>query len=200
MNSVRAQHPVLQAIEALVYSPINYTLTLLLDVAGAVGFLIAGVLTPMPLASRVGTTVAGFATWGLLEYIIHRWVGHGPPSIARRGHAAHHADEVARVASPAFMILGGAVLIWMPLAALAGVGASAMFVGGAYAGYNHYALMHHVMHHGRHLLPRLGLERVQAYHTSHHQNQSANFGVTLTLWDRVFGTYRAERRSNTSRS
>lgn len=200
MSTIRARHPALQAIEALVYNPINYRLTLLLDVVGAVGFLVAGLVVPMPVTTRIATTLTGFATWGLLEYAIHRWIGHGRPSIARRGHAAHHADAVARVASPAFMILVGALAAWMPLAALVGAGAASMFVGGAYAGYNHYALVHHVMHHHRHLLPRLGLERLQRYHESHHQNQTANFGVTLTLWDRAFRTYRPDRRSNTSRS
>jgi len=200
VNVTGARPLAFRRIESLVYSPLNYTLTLLVDVAGAAGFLLAGLLKPLPLGLRLMAVVAGFATWGLLEYIIHRWVGHGRPSMARRGHAAHHADAMARVASPAFMILGGAVLVWLPLAALAGAGAASMFIGGAYAGYNHYALVHHIMHHREQLLPRLGLDRLQRYHDSHHQNQTANFGVTQTLWDRVFGTYRPERVSKTSRS
>lgn len=198
--SRRSCRRVLQVIEDSVYSPTNYYLVLLLDVVGAVVFVVIGLRSPVSAVARLVALGAGFLAWGLLEYIIHRWVGHGPPSIARRGHAEHHADQHARIASPLFMIVVGATLIWVALVPVLGPGVSALFVGGAYVGYNHYALVHHVLHHHEALVAPFGLRRIERWHRMHHARQDVNFGVTLTLWDRVFGTYSADGFSNTSRS
>ena len=196
----RSWRRLLQTIEESVYSATNYYLVLVLDILGAALFLAIGLQTPQPLVVSAAAIGAGFMMWGLLEYVIHRWVGHGPPSIARRGHAEHHADQTARIASPMFMIVAGASLIWAALVPVVGGGPAALFVGGAYIGYNHYAIVLHLMHHRGALVRRLGLRRMERWHRIHHARQNVNFGVTLTLWDRVFGTYCADRFSSTIRS
>lgn len=196
----RSWRRLLQTIEDTVYSPTNYYLVLVLDLLGALCFLVIGFQAPLNVAVRAVAIGTGFMTWGLLEYVIHRWVGHGPPSIARRGHAEHHADQTARIASPMFMIVSGASVIWAALVPIVGAGPAALFVGGAYVGYNHYAIVHHLMHHHGGLVRRIGFQRIERWHRIHHARQDVNFGVTLTLWDRVFGTYCADGFSNTSRS
>ena len=55
-----------------------------------------------------GVAVVGFMSCGLLEYVVHRWVLHGPPSMARRGHAQHHAEPRALISTPLFVIMTGA--------------------------------------------------------------------------------------------
>jgi len=196
----RAGGVVSRTIEHLVYSPANYHLVLIVDAVGAAIFLLLGLQTPMSPVARITAIVAGFAAWGLLEYAIHRWVGHGLPSLARRGHAMHHADARALIAAPVFVIMAGAFLIWAALLLLVGTGIAALLVCGLYVGYNHYALLHHVLHHHEALAVRVGLQRLDRRHRIHHVHHDVNFGVTSTLWDRVFGTCQTETFSKTSRS
>lgn len=200
MPSTRTRGRVLQAIEQLVSSQTNYQLVMIVDAVGAAIFLLLGLRTPMSPVARIAAIVAGFAAWGFLEYAIHRFVGHGPPSIARRGHAMHHADDMAPIAAPVFVVMAGTFLIWAVLALLVGTGIAALLVCGVYLGYNHYALLHHVLHHHEVLAARVGLQRLGRGHRIHHVRHDVNFGVTSTLWDRVFRTYQPEIFSKTSRS
>jgi sterol desaturase/sphingolipid hydroxylase (fatty acid hydroxylase superfamily) len=199
MRSTRTRGGVFQTVERLVYSPINYYAVLIVDGVGAAVFLLLGLKAPMSTNARFAAIVAGFAAWGFLEYSIHRWVGHGPPSIARRGHAMHHSDYMAPIAAPVFVVMGGAFLIWAALALLAGTGVAGLLVCGLYIGYNHYALVHHVLHHHE-ALARVGLQRLERGHRIHHVRHDVNFGVTSTLWDRIFRTHHREAFSKTSRS
>lgn len=198
--ATRARGGAMRAWDHLVTSPINYRAVLCVDIAGAALFLLVGVRGPMTPLARIAAIGAGFAAWGLLEYALHRWLGHGPPSVGRRGHAMHHADDTALVAAPVFVVMAGAWLIWTMLAPLAGVSLAALLVCGLYAGYNHYALVHHVLHHHQALVARVGLGRLERCHRVHHARHDVNFGVTTTLWDRIFRTYQPEMRSRTSRS
>jgi sterol desaturase/sphingolipid hydroxylase (fatty acid hydroxylase superfamily) len=175
--------------ERLVYSPINYRLVLVVDALGASVFLLLGLWAPASWAARVAAAAAGFTAWGFLEYAIHRWVGHGPPSIARRGHAEHHSDDTALIAAPVFVVLIGAFAVWALLSLVVTIAVASLLVFGLYLGYNHYALLHHVLHHHETFTGRVGLQHLERIHHIHHAQQSVNFGVTSTLWDRVLGTY-----------
>ena len=78
----------------MIYSTHNYWFVLVSDVAGAVGFLVFGIRHLSGSAIAAGLSVTGgFIAWGFLEYALHRWLLHGRPSIARRGHARHHVDR-----------------------------------------------------------------------------------------------------------
>ena len=75
----------LGALDRIVYSSANYWVAMLSDLAAALAFLALGLnrfAGPSVVAS--GVIIAGFMSWGLLEYVLHRWVLHGPPSMARR--------------------------------------------------------------------------------------------------------------------
>lgn len=86
----------LATAERMIYSAHNYWLVLVSDVAGAVGFLIFGIHHLSGSTTAAGeSAIVGFIAWSFLEYGIHRWVLHGRPSMARRGHARHHADDDA---------------------------------------------------------------------------------------------------------
>lgn len=200
MPSRRARGRASQIFDRLVSSPANYHAVLVVDLFGAAAFLLIGLHTPMPAMARAAAIAAGFAAWGFLEYALHRWLGHGPPSIGRRGHAMHHAHDTAPVAAPVFVVMAGTFVIWAQLAFLIGSGMAALIVCGIYIGYNHYALVHHVLHHHEALAARIGLARIRRCHRVHHEYHDVNFGVTSSLWDRIFGTYRPEIFSKTSRS
>ena len=38
------------------------------------------------------TVLAGLVAFSFIEYLFHRWIFHGPDSMYRRGHDAHHLD------------------------------------------------------------------------------------------------------------
>ena len=67
---------------------------MLSDLAAALAFLALGLNRfSGAWVVSVGVVIVGFMSSGLLEYVLHRWVLHGPFSMARRGHAQHQAQS-----------------------------------------------------------------------------------------------------------
>ena len=61
---------------------------------------------------------------------------------------------------------------------------------GLYAGYNYFALVHHLQHHrGKDLAGVAYLRRLERLHDLHHHRQVVNFGISTKIWDRLFGTF-----------
>ena len=191
MRAPVSENVLLTTTERIAYSASNYWLVLVIDAAGAIGFLIFGVrhLTGSTTAAGV-SVIVGFIGWGLLEYVLHRWVLHGRPSMARRGHARHHADDTALISTPVLVVLALACVVWAALSAIFTTDVACFLVAGLYAGYNYYALLHHLQHHRG--LAWAGLEQV---HRIHHGQQTVNFGVTTTIWDRLLGTFQPSEQS-----
>src|SRR5581483_11524934 len=98
----------------------------------------------------------------------------------------HHADHAALISTPALMVVAGAGALWMALVAI-GAGTASWLVVGLYAGYNYYALVHHIQHHRP--APHAYLQNLERAHRAHHARPRVNFGVTTTWWDRAFGTF-----------
>jgi sterol desaturase/sphingolipid hydroxylase (fatty acid hydroxylase superfamily) len=171
---------------------INYYVAIVIDLIAALAFFGLGVrrFVGHP-AVAVGAVLLGFLSFGFLEYAVHRWVLHGPPSIAKRGHGHHHAEPTALVATPFFVAAIASIAIWQLLQLVCPAAAAALFVFGLYAGYNHFALFHHWVHH-HHSDIGCGSywRRLDRSHHVHHQRQGSNFGVSMTMWDGVFGTLR----------
>ena len=102
--------------ERMIYSAYNYWLVLVSDVAGAVGLLIFGIRHRSGSTTAAGVSViGGFIAWGFLEYVVHRWLLHGRPSMARRGHARHHADATTLISTPALVVMAAACALWATL-------------------------------------------------------------------------------------
>ena len=182
---------ILGALDRMVSSSANYWVGLLSDVVGALAFLIFGLYRFSGLNVVAGVAViVGFMTWGLLEYVLHRWVLHGPPSMARRGHARHHADPRALISTPLFVIMTGALATWALVRLVLPSGVAALLVFGLYAGYNYFALVHHLQHHRAKDLSRVAyLRRLERLHDTHHHRQVVNYGISTTMWDRLLGTF-----------
>ena len=88
----------LGALDRIVYSSANYWVAMLSDLAAALAFLALGLNRfSGPWVVAGGVVIVGFMSWGLLEYVVHRWVLHGPPShgdarsraTPRRAQSAH---------------------------------------------------------------------------------------------------------------
>ena len=178
-------------LNRIVSSSANYWAAMLSDLVAALGFLALGLNwfsgSWVVAASLV---IAGFLSLGLLEYIVHRWVLHGKPSMATRGHAQHHAEPRALISTPLFVIMAGALVIWGALGLVLPAGLAALLVFGLYAGYNYFALVHHLQHHrGKDVAFIAYLHRLERLHHLHHARQVVNFGISTTIWDRLFGTF-----------
>ena len=151
-----------------------------------------GELTPLPLA---GWALAGYVTWTLTEYWLHRVVFHYEPA---RGlgarihwmlHGVHHdhPNDPLRLVMPptASVPLAAAFTLGFQLALP--TGAACALAAGFFAGYLAYDLTHYYVHHAR---PRSRLgRRLREHHMRHHfADDTTAYGVSTPFWDRVFGT------------
>jgi sterol desaturase/sphingolipid hydroxylase (fatty acid hydroxylase superfamily) len=190
-TATRSGNILLAAAERMIYSAANYWLVLASDVVGALIFLIAGIRRFSGSIVVAGASVTvGFVAWGFVEYAVHRWVLHGRPSMARRGHARHHADDTALISTPFLVATTAACAIWAMLTLVFAVGVACLGVFGFYAGYNYYVLLHHLQHHrGQDLANVACLARLGRAHRIHHDRHIVNYGVSTTIWDRLLGTF-----------
>jgi len=154
---------------------------------------LAALLVAEAPQARAGALLAwalgGLGGWSLIEYVFHRFLLHGV-SPFREWHAAHHARPTARIASPtifsASLIL---VLVALPAWTLAGRWPACALTLGVTAGYYGYAVTHHATHHWR--ARSAWLARRKRWHALHHHDTAHPrcFGVTNSVWDRVFRTH-----------
>jgi sterol desaturase/sphingolipid hydroxylase (fatty acid hydroxylase superfamily) len=164
---------------------------MLSDLAAALVFLTLGLRRfSGSWVDAGGVVIVGFIAFGLLEYIVHRWLLHGPPSMARRGHTQHHADPRGLISTPIFVITALALAVWGVVGLAAPAGVAAFFVFGLYAGYNYFALVHHWQHHRRKDFEGVTYwRRLGRLHHLHHHRPDVNFGISTTMWDRLFDTF-----------
>ena len=173
-------------------SATNYYVAIVIDLTAALFFLGFGIrrFAGHP-GVAVGVVLLGFVSYGFLEYAVHRWVLHGHASIARRGHRQHHVQPTALVATPFFIVATASIAIWQLLSLVCPAAAAAFFVFGLYGGYNHFALFHHwVHHHPSNIGSSSYWRRLDRLHHAHHQRPGSHFGVSTTMWDGIFGTFR----------
>lgn len=139
--------------------------------------------------------LAGFVTWTLVEYWLHRLFFHWTPP-GRWGerlhflvHGVHHKwprDKYRLVMPPAVSISLYFIffaLVWLFLGPRYCFG----FHAGLVVGYMYYDLTHYYLHH---FAPRTEYgRRLKKNHMLHHfKDPTRRFGVSNMVWDRVFGT------------
>lgn len=136
--------------------------------------------------------LGGTALWTLLEYLIHRFLGHSPRgrNPFRTEHVRHHATThyFAPTAKKVLAATPVILSVWAALAFLLGLAEGSAFAVGLTMMYVAYE----VAHRRAHTHPPTGpysrwLRRNHFHH--HFRNPRANHGVTSPLWDRVFGTH-----------
>lgn len=153
--------------------------------------------------------VTGLLSWGLVEYVLHRFIFHydarseSGRKLVYDAHLSHHEDPGAtdRLFTSLRMSAPIAAAYWVLAWTAAGSWRAAVYLFiGLVAGYFCYEWLHFQAHHGR---PRLRpLRYLRKYHLlHHHRTPGLRFGVTSPLFDLAFGTYRpgGRRRLGLSR-
>jgi sterol desaturase/sphingolipid hydroxylase (fatty acid hydroxylase superfamily) len=137
----------------------------------------------------------GALSWSLLEYCIHRWLGHHPALRSRNlfgtEHTAHHKKPAYQsplwlkgLAALGFAAITGPVAWWV--AGSAGVA----WLVGLLVAYGAYEVLHSLEHLWEGIGPYSRWARAHHFH-HHFHNPASNHGVTSPVWDVVFGTYEA---------
>jgi len=143
----------------------------------------------------------GFLSWGLLEYVLHRFVFHfDAASVFGRNsvysaHLTHHENPKSTeyLFASLQISLPIATAYWLVAWAVLGTlrAASYLFIG-LVAGYLCYESLHFLAHQGRSRLPLF--RYIKKYHLLHHyRTPDQRFGVTSPLFDLLFGTFRPVR-------
>jgi sterol desaturase/sphingolipid hydroxylase (fatty acid hydroxylase superfamily) len=148
---------------------------------------------PASPLNLLAALISGVLTWTLLEYVIHRFLGHHRALVRRSPfgieHTAHHSkgDYFAatwKKAGAAVVVLG----IMTPLA-ISGLG---LGVGLVYSvSFVSFYLVYEWLHRRLHTAEGIGPygRWARRHHFFHHfHDPSKNHGVTSPLWDWVFGT------------
>lgn len=141
--------------------------------------------------------LSGLAVWTLLEYVIHRWLGHLPRGriFTSSEHLRHHAD-VLYFTPIRLKILGAIPVLALAFALAAWASDTATASGFALAiacGWTTYEWLHESIHVRG---PRNRYERWAArHHLSHHFGKArSNYGVTTPVWDWIFGSHASIER------
>ncbi|CAN5407780.1 hypothetical protein BH09MYX1_BH09MYX1_53120 [soil metagenome] len=150
--------------------------------------------------------IAGGVGWTASEYVIHRFVGHGPKRAAKtsllqrltpsglayefnREHLAHHTDPSYFAPTYRKVMAAAAVIpgVTAALAPIVGGRRAISFALGFGIVYGAYEVVHRQLH-TRAPRGRYGrwVRRHHLYH--HHKTPRQNHGVTTAAWDYLFGT------------
>lgn len=135
----------------------------------------------------------GVLSWTLLEYLIHRWMGHdrrfrrSPFGVE---HVRHHIE--GNYFAPGWKKLIAAALfvgiLIGPALAVASRANGVAFVGGLVGFYGVYEWLHRREHTHAGIGPYGRWARRHHFH-HHFVDGRVNHGVTSPIWDLVFGTY-----------
>jgi cyclopropane-fatty-acyl-phospholipid synthase len=144
--------------------------------------------SPMPVWQWLPIVLMGYAAWGLLEYLLHRFVLHRVQPF-RAMHEQHHLRPLARIGTPTLVSAPlFAFGLFAPAWALGGLWPACAWTLGLVIGYLAYAVAHHACHHGRRRTAWIVQQR--RWHARHHQRSGAPgcYGVSHRFWDRLFRT------------
>jgi len=144
---------------------------------------------------RIGLTfISGTIFWTLFEYLMHRFAFHFLAENERARkivyviHGNHHEfpRDRERLFMPPVPSLILASIIFFLMSMLMGKSVF-MFFPGFVLGYLIYGSMHYAIHAWN--PPYKWMKPLwRNHHLHHYKNDNKGFGVSTTLWDRVFGT------------
>ncbi|MCG8340010.1 MAG: sterol desaturase family protein [Cytophagales bacterium] len=138
--------------------------------------------------------LAGFLTFTLVEYLVHRYVFHMGTSTKTKAkiqytfHGVHHdyPKDKERLAMPPLVSVTISVLLFLVFKLSMGNYAFA-FLPGFVVGYASYLLVHYAIH--AYQPPKNFLKHLWINHGIHHyKDHERAFGVSSPLWDYIFGT------------
>lgn len=135
----------------------------------------------------------GIVFWTLLEYIIHRFLGHQNKAthIIRLEHKRHHAEW--NYFAPWHKKLMAALFFFTITTLLCNIFFALSYAISFSFGLSIMYIIYEAAHKFYHIQEpkiRYGL-KMRKHHFYHHfTNPKFNHGVTTAFWDRIFGTYR----------
>ncbi len=141
---------------------------------------------------------AGFASWPVYEYVLHRFVYHGPDenNPGTSPHVRHHrypaeANDFTLIESwqeSAGFAPHHTLALLAGLTPLTGFSNAAAYVAGVWLGVGLYEVEHLRAHNQG---PKTEHQkRIIKHHLDHHfRHPNANFGVNTTVFDKLLGTY-----------
>ena len=180
-------HAPLQWLSRLSTSRFNNYAGLSSDVAVALCLIVAGLRHDELRAMMIlWLVLCGLLIFSLIEYVVHRWLFHGPFEVFEQGHRRHHEEPQGYDALPFFLPPLAYLLLATLLTYVMPTGSALLLGGSIAAGYAAYGLSHWSIHayRFRHPLVRTWA----AAHHIHHNHPERNFGVTSPLWDMLLRT------------
>lgn len=99
-----------------------------------------------------------------------------------------------RLVMPPVMGFAIAAILYLPFRSMfepcVGLAGFHVMLAGGFVGYMLYDLFHYASHHASWVRKVPHLRFMKRYHMKHHWsgNQNLGYGITTTIWDRVFGT------------
>ena len=153
--------------------------------------------------------VLGMFLWTFLEYTVHRFLFHMPPTtpltekISFLFHGVHHVQPAykTRLVMPPVVSIPLGIIVALLYSALTSVLGISQWLwpllAGTMTGYLIYDLIHYATHHWP---LRWGyLKYLKRYHMKHHYKvDDAYYGITSPIWDYVFRTVPADDRKDFS--
>lgn len=149
----------------------------------------------LPAIHIAGMFLLGVLTWTFTEYMLHRFLFHFEPKSAWGQkiiyviHQVHHdrPNDADRLVIPLISSIPISTVVILGFLALLGIHGwpcGAGFLGG----YLYYDYVHFSLHNRK---EKFGWTNDQRTHHLRHHFQTADrrFGVSTSLWDRIFRTY-----------
>lgn len=139
--------------------------------------------------------IAGVLHWTLMEYVIHRFAFHydAKTPFGKRfiwlSHGVHHdwPNDKLRLVFPPAISVPLALIFWGLYTWWFGDVIRYGMFAGLTAGYLAYDMIHYFVHHYASKNPVF--KWLRAYHLAHHfRHEPLRYGVSVPLWDYVFGT------------
>jgi 4-hydroxysphinganine ceramide fatty acyl 2-hydroxylase len=182
-----------QILDKVASSPANYWGGFITDPITAVLFFIwETTILRRSVYVSVAVYFGAIFFVSLVEYLLHRYIFHGPrQNMAQTGHLMHHEEPRALIGTPWLLTQA----MWWSIACVAvfllKIPYALSFMAAFITGYVGYAIVHHHIHHHSRLR---WFKKLQIHHNIHHRWPNVNYGVTSPLWDIVFGTLHQSRK------
>lgn len=127
----------------------------------------------------LGWAAFGVVLFGFIEYVVHRWLLHGP--FWSNHHERHHTHPSEHVVFPVYLLpaIFAGFFVALPIPVFAGF----------LLGYAWFSAWHGALHHWN-LETHPLIRRYADWHLVHHMGQPMNFGISHPLFDIIFRTYR----------
>ncbi len=145
------------------------------------------------ISAMVYTFIGAYFFWSFFEYVMHRWAFHFVSNnkviqkIIHGAHGVHHEypkDTNRLIMPPLPWFITVSLLLGLCYLFMGDYAFS--FIPGLLFGYLSYIFVHYQVHLNR---PPKFLRKMMVHHALHHYKyDDLAFGVSSTIWDRVFGT------------